>query len=47
MIRKALWLPWWRALVGRRAWIAVPLGALLAALLALAPVLGPEDGFGT
>ncbi len=46
-MNSALWLPWWRALAGRRAWLAVPIGALLAAVLALDPVLGPEHGFGT
>ncbi|MDA1260060.1 MAG: hypothetical protein O3A20_05505 [Planctomycetota bacterium] len=46
-MRLVLFLPWWRAIIGRRAWIAVPVGALIAAVLALDPVLGPEDGFGT
>jgi hypothetical protein len=39
--------PWLRAFAGRRAWIALPVGALLAALLALDPVVGPEDGLGS
>ncbi len=43
----SLLLPWLRAFAGRRAWIALPVGALLAALLALDPVLGPEDGLGS
>ncbi len=43
----ALVLPWLRALAGRRAWLAVPVGALLAALLALDPVLGAEEGVGS
>lgn len=46
MIGGALFLPWWHALLGRRAWLAVPIGALIAAALALDPVLGPEDGLG-
>lgn len=46
MMRRAALGPWWRALCGRRAWLAVPVGALVAAVLALDPVLGPEDGLG-
>jgi len=42
-----LTLCWLRDLAGRRAWLAVPIGALLAALLALDPVLGPEEGIGS
>lgn len=38
--------PWFFAIAGRRAWLCVPIGALLAALLALDPVLGAEDGLG-
>lgn len=43
----ALLRPWWREIVGRRAWVAAPIGALLAAVLALDPALAPEDGLGT
>ncbi len=43
----SLTLCWLRDLAGRRAWLAVPIGALLAALLALDPVLGPEEGIGS
>jgi hypothetical protein len=42
-----LTLAWLRDLAGRRAWLAAPIGALLAALLALDPVLGPEEGLGS
>lgn len=40
-------LGWLRDLAGERAWLVAPIGALLAALLALDPVLGPEEGMGS